>query len=210
MNPHKGLLTIVTGPSAVGKGAICRSLLQQIPHVRFSVSLTTRPARPGEIDGIEYTFVSREEFLRRVSAGELLEWAEVYGNLYGTPRSGVEAALDRGEDIILDIDIHGAAAVRAAYADSLSVFVIPPDIAELARRMRGRGTETEASVNRRLGEVPHWLEQGLAYDYVIVNDVLERAAGELVAILTAGKCRTSRRGGQQIRNLLERGNVEWR
>lgn len=210
MDPQKGLLTIVTGPSAVGKGAICRALLKRQPQVRFSVSLTTRPARPGEANGVEYIFVSHEEFQRQAAAGELLEWAEVYGRWYGTPRSGVEQAIGRGQDIILDIDIQGAAKVRSLYPDALSVFVIPPTIEELGSRMRRRGTESEDGVRRRLGEVPAWLQQGLTYDYVVLNDDLGAAVTDLEAILKAEKCRTSRRGGAQIQSLLTKGRAVWR
>lgn len=208
MQSGRGLLIIVTGPSAVGKGAICRALLRRDAGVRFSVSMTTRPPRPGERDGVEYFFVSREEFERRVQAGDLLEWAEVYGNYYGTPRKPVEEALARGEDIILDIDIAGATAVRRQYPDALSVFVLPPSMAELEVRMRRRASETEEAIRRRLAEAPRWIAQGLEYDYVLVNDDLEHAVSQLRAIIVAEKCRVGRRGRELIRTLLEKGVID--
>ncbi|MFO7173741.1 MAG: guanylate kinase [Bacillota bacterium] len=208
MQRSRGLLVIVTGPSAVGKGAICRALLERTPGVRFSVSMTTRPPRPGERHGVEYYFVTREEFEREIQRGGLLEWAEVYGNYYGTPRRPVEEALERGEDIILDIDLVGANTVKAKYPDAVSVFVIPPSMAELHARIRKRGSESEEAVQRRLQEAPRWVEQGLTYQYVVVNDDLDKAVAQLQAILIAEKCRTSRQGGQLIRRLLERGSIE--
>lgn len=204
---YPGLLVVLTGPSAVGKGAICRALLQQWPQARFSVSLTTRPARPGEVDGVEYFFVSHDEFRRRVEAGELLEFAEVYGQYYGTPRSYVEEMIARGEDVILDIDIIGARQVREHFPQGVFVFVIPPSVEELKKRIEKRGTESEVAIRRRLAEVPEWLNQGLTYDYTVVNDDLTEAIEELKAIIIAERCRVSRRGGALIRQLLEKGVV---
>lgn len=208
MQAGRGLLIIVTGPSAVGKGAICRALLRHDSGVRFSVSMTTRPPRPGERDGVEYFFVTREEFERRVQAGDLLEWAEVYGNYYGTPRRPVEQALARGQDIILDIDIAGATAVRRRYPDALSVFVLPPSMEELEARMRRRASETEEAIRRRLAEAPRWIAQGLEYDYILVNDDLEQAVSQLRAIIVAERCRVVRRGRELIRTLLEKGVID--
>lgn len=204
----KGLLVVVTGPSAVGKGTICRALLAEASDVRFSVSCTTRPARPGEVDGVEYFFVTREEFRRKVDQGELLEYAEVYGNYYGTPRAYVETVTDEGQDIILDIDRVGARAVREAYPGAVSVFVIPPSMAALAQRIAARGTETPESVQRRLTEAPRWIEEGLQYDYAIVNDQLSTAVRQLRAIIDAEKSRVVRRGGALIRRLLEKGVLD--
>ncbi|MBP2020083.1 guanylate kinase [Symbiobacterium terraclitae] len=203
-NP-RGLLIVVTGPSAVGKGTICRALLAGNPDIRFSVSCTTRPKRPGEVDGVEYYFISREEFQRRIAAGEFLEWAEVYGNYYGTPRSYVEEVTARGQDVILDIDRVGARAVREHYPDAVSVFVLPPSLEALRQRIAARGTETPEAVARRLAEAPEWIREGLTYDYVIVNDDLNRAVAELRAIITAEKARTARGGALLIQTLLEKG-----
>lgn len=204
----KGLLVVVTGPSAVGKGTICRALLAEDLDVRFSVSCTTRPARTGEEDGVEYFFVTHEEFRRKVEQNELLEYAEVYGNYYGTPRAYVERITDEGQDIILDIDRVGARAVREAYAGAVSVFVIPPSMEALSQRIAARGTETPESVQRRLTEAPRWIEEGLQYDYAIVNDSLSTAVRQLRAIIEAEKSRVVRRGGALIRRLLEKGVLD--
>lgn len=204
----KGLLIVVTGPSAVGKGTICRALLAEAPHIRFSVSCTTRPIRPGEEHGVEYFFLSREEFQAKIEAGELLEWAEVYGNYYGTPRTYVEEITDQGQDIILDIDRVGAKAVRERYPGAVSVFVVPPSMEALRQRIAARGTESEEAVQRRLAEAPEWIREGLTYDYVIVNDELTRAVSELKAIVVAEKARTVRGGAALIQTLLDKGALE--
>lgn len=203
-----GILVVVTGPSAVGKGAIVKALLDRSPEVRFSVSMTTRARRPGETNGVEYWFVSREEFQEKIARGEMLEWAEVYGNYYGTPRAPVDAALALGLAFILDIDLVGATTVRQVYPDAVSVFVVPPSLAELEARIRKRGSESEEAVQRRLAEAPRWIAQGLTYDYVLVNDDLGAAVDRLRSIITAEQCRTSRRGGHLIRRLLEKGELE--
>lgn len=204
----KGLLLVVTGPSAVGKGTICRTLLKETPDVRFSVSCTTRPARPGETDGVEYFFLTHEEFRRRIAAGELLEWAEVYGNYYGTPRQYVDEITDAGMDVILDIDMVGARAVREQYPGAVSIFVIPPSMEALRQRIMGRGTETPEAVQRRLDEAPKWIREGLTYDYVIINDSLEKAVAHLRSVIMAEKSRTVRQGGALIQRLLEKGELD--
>jgi guanylate kinase len=201
----KGLLIVVTGPSAVGKGTICRALLQVEPSVRFSVSCTTRKARQGEVNGVEYFFVTHEEFHRKVEHDELLEHAEVYGNFYGTPRAYVDEMTDAGNDIILDIDMVGARSVREQYPGAVSVFVIPPSMATLSDRISSRGTESAEAVSRRLAEAPRWVQEGLHYDYVIVNDDLKRAVTQLQGIIQSEKCRTVRQGGALIRRLIEKG-----
>lgn len=204
----KGLLIVVTGPSAVGKGTICRALLAEAPHIRFSVSCTTRPIRPGETDGVEYFFLTREEFQQKIEANELLEWAEVYGNYYGTPLASVEEVTDQGHDMILDIDRIGAKAVRERYPGAVSVFVIPPSMEALAARIAARGTESPEAVQRRLAEAPEWIREGLTYDYVIVNDDLSRAVQQLKAVVMAEKARTVRGGAALIQTLLEKGALE--
>lgn len=203
-----GLLVVVTGPSAVGKGAIVKALLDRAPEVRFSVSMTTRPMRPGETNGVEYWFVSKTEFREKIERGEMLEWAEVYGNnYYGTPRAPVEAALVKGYAFILDIDLNGANNVRTAFPDAVTVFVLPPSMQELKTRMGKRGSESEEAVQRRLTEAPLWIEQGLTYDYVLVNDDLGRCVEQLHSIITAEQCRTRRRG-DLIRRLLAKGELD--
>ena len=204
----KGLLIVITGPSAVGKGTIVRALLRQMQDIRFSVSVTTRPPRPGEVDGVEYFFASHEEFDNLVVTDQLLEWAQVYDNRYGTPREQVEKATAAGHDIILDIDINGARQVREKFPEGVFVFVLPPSLGELEARIRRRGTEDEAAIQRRLAAVPGWLQEGLTYEYVLVNDRLETAVEQLRAMIIAEKCRTDRQGGDLIRRLLEKGEID--
>ncbi|MBE3581010.1 MAG: guanylate kinase [Thermoanaerobacteraceae bacterium] len=188
----RGLLLVLSGPSGAGKGTVCRVLRQRLPHVGYSVSATTRPPRPGEKDGENYFFLKREEFLALLEEGAFLEWAEVYGNLYGTPRRPVEEALAGGQDIILEIDTQGAAQVKKHYPDGVFIFVIPPTFKELEERIRRRGTETPEVIATRLGWVENELQQMDLYDYVVVNDVVESAVAKIEAIITAEKCRTAR------------------
>jgi guanylate kinase len=204
----KGLLIVVTGPSAVGKGTICQALRQETPNLHFSVSCTTRAMRPGEADGREYFFVSEAEFQRRIEAGELLEWAKVYANFYGTPRQYVDEMIEAGHDMILDIDMQGARRVRDMYPGSVFVFVVPPSLEALQQRIRARGTESEEAVQLRLQQAPKWIEEGLQYDYIIVNDDLSTAVRHLRTIIEAEKSRTTRQGGALIRQLLEKGVLE--
>lgn len=205
---QKGILVVITGPSAVGKSAIVGELVRRRPDIRYSVSCTTRSPRPGETDGVEYFFVTREEFERKVQSGQLLEWAEVYGNYYGTPRDYVEVTLAGGQNVILDIDINGAIQVREKYPDAVSVFVVPPSVAELRARIMKRAADSSESVERRLAQVPKWLEHGLTYDYVLVNDDMARAVEQLEAIVIAERCRTTRHGKALISALLEKGELE--
>jgi guanylate kinase len=202
-----GVLLVITGPSAVGKSAIVGELVRNRPHIRYSISCTTRSPRLGETDGVEYFFVTREEFERKAQTGQLLEWAEVYGNYYGTPRDYVEAMLANGQNVILDIDINGAVQVREKYPEAVSIFVIPPTVSELRNRIMRRAADSAESVERRLAQVPRWLEQGLTYDYVLVNDDLARAVEQLGAIVIAERCRTASYGKALISALLEKGEL---
>ncbi|MDN5293558.1 MAG: guanylate kinase [Eubacteriales bacterium] len=188
----EGLLIVVSGPSAAGKGTVCRELLNCQPDLVFSVSATTRPPRPGEVDGKNYYFISREEFERMVAAGEMLEWAEVYGNFYGTPRKAVVEWLDQGRDVLLEIDIQGARQVRRQFPRGVFIFLMPPSLAELERRIRERGTETEEAVQRRLASAAAEIAACREYDYVVVNDRVEDAVAKIRAIITAEKCRVER------------------
>ncbi|MCG0276941.1 MAG: guanylate kinase [Thermanaeromonas sp.] len=188
----RGLLLVISGPSGAGKGTICRALRAKIPQIGYSISATTRPPRPGEEDGESYFFVDREKFLKMVKEGAFLEWAEVYGELYGTPRKPVEEALARGQDIILEIDTQGAAQVKRCYPEGVFIFVIPPSYAELERRIKGRGTESPAAISDRLAWVKKEMDQLDLYDYVVVNDRVEDAVAKIEAIIIAEKCRTRR------------------
>jgi len=176
-------LTVLSGPSGVGKGTVVARVRQLFPHVWVSVSATTRARRPGETDGVEYFFVDRAEFLRMADTGELLEYAEYAGNLYGTPRAAVEAQLAAGRPALLEIELQGARQVRASFPDAYLVFLAPPSEAELRRRLAGRGTEQDADVALRLERARVELAAEAEFDAVVVNDDVSRAAAELVALI---------------------------
>ncbi len=180
-----GLLIVISGPSGVGKDTILRRLFQLAPELKYSVSYTTRPPRPGEIDGQSYTFVTEDEFKRLIDAKEFLEWAQVYDHYYGTSRKRVEDALARGEDIILKIDVQGAAFVKKRKPDALFIFITPPSTDELLQRLTGRNTESPAALERRQREA--LVELGLAKDYehVVCNRDVEESAREILAMIAA-------------------------
>jgi guanylate kinase len=191
---RRGLLLILSSPSGAGKSTLARKLMAWDPTMKFSVSATTRPPRPGEAEGREYYFRSREAFLAMADRGEMLEHAEVFGNLYGSPRAPVEVAMAEGRDTVFDIDWQGGQQIRnsALGQDTVSVFVLPPSIAELEARLRTRGQDSDAVIASRMAksrdEISHWAE----YDYVLVNRDLEIAFAELVTIVTAERQRRDR------------------
>jgi guanylate kinase len=190
--PKRGRLYVIAAPSGAGKTSLLHALMRRRPGVGFSVSCTTRKARAGEEDGKDYHFIERAEFERLVGAGELIEHASVFGNLYGTRRSVVEAALASGRDLILEIDWQGARQVRERLPDAIQIFILPPSRAELEARLRKRGSDSEEAIARRLGEsvqeMSHWNE----FDYVIVNRDFDQALGELEAVFE-GRGEASRR-----------------
>ena len=178
MSP-RGLLVVVAGPSGVGKGSVHGRLRQSLPDVTLSVSATTRSPRPGELDGADYHFVDRGTFEAMAADGRLLEWAEYAGNLYGTPRAPVEEAIAEGRVVLLEIEVQGALQVKERVPDALLVFLVPPSVEELERRLAGRGTEDAATVARRLGVAQRELAAKDAFDHVVVNDDLERCVAEV-------------------------------
>ena len=183
-----GTLFVLAGPSGVGKGTIVRELVSRDPEgLSLSVSVTTRAPRPGEVDGVDYFFVDDDAFDRMIRAGELLEWAEIVGHRSGTPRGFVDDRLAAGRDVVLEIDVVGASQIRDRVPGSVLLFVEPPSMEELERRLRGRGTETEDRIRLRL-ETAEWeLEQREWFDHVIVNDDLERASSQVAAIIAASR-----------------------
>jgi len=194
---RRGLLLILSSPSGAGKSTLARRLLAADPSIRFSVSATTRTARPGEVDGADYHFESRASFEAMMARGEMLEHAEVFGNLYGSPRAPVEAALAAGVDTLFDIDWQGGQQIVASALgrDAVSVFILPPSIAELDRRLHARGQDSDAVIASRMArsrdEISHWAE----YDYVLVNRDLEMTFARLQAILVAERLRRDRQPG---------------
>ncbi len=178
----KGRLFVVAGPSGAGKGTLIAELRRRHPGIWLSVSATTRKPRAGEKDGEQYYFLSEEDFREKASRGEFLEWAEVHGNLYGTPRARVEEELERGRDVVLEIDVQGARQVRSRQPQAVSIFILPPSMQVLEERLRLRGTEEEDELRRRLRKAEEECGEGREYSYVVVNDELDRAARELCAI----------------------------
>jgi guanylate kinase len=194
-SPRRGLLLIVSSPSGAGKTSLCRRLMADHPGLELSVSVTTRPPRPGEVDGREYHFVTPEAFQDLVAQDQLLEWAEVHGNRYGSPRAPVEAALASGRDVLFDIDWQGArdVAIKAG-RDVVRVFVLPPSIQELRRRLYARAQDKADVIERRVekakSEIEHWGD----YDYVIVNEDFDRSYADLAHIYHAERTRKDRNG----------------
>ncbi|MAQ37211.1 MULTISPECIES: guanylate kinase [Thioclava] len=194
---RRGLLIILSSPSGAGKSTLAKRLMNWDPTLRFSVSATTRDPRPGESDGVEYFFKSRAEFEKMVDQGDMLEHAEVFGNFYGTPKSPVEAAMGEGRDTLFDVDWQGGQQIRNSSLgkDVVSIFILPPSIAALEERLRSRAQDSDAVINGRmeksLAEISHWSE----YDYVLVNDDLDRAEEQLRTILTAERSRRDRQTG---------------
>ena len=179
-----GRLLVLSGPSGVGKSSVVSYLQDHHPEVVFSVSVTTRPPRPGEIDGVHYRFIARAEFERMVSAGELLEWAEFSGNLYGTPVAPVREHLDAGRDVILEIELQGARQVRASAPEALQVFLAPPSWEVLVDRLQGRGTEDPEVIAERLRTARVEMAAEGEFDRSVVNEAVPVAAEEIVALLT--------------------------
>jgi guanylate kinase len=184
MTNTRGKLIIISGPSGVGKSTITRLLAERLPETYLSISVTTRPQAPSEQNGREYWFVSREQFHQRIEEGSLLEYAEVFGHLYGTPRDKTEDALNAGKTVILEIDVQGARQVKAIYPQATMIFILPPTDKTLAERISHRGRESGAVVARRLGGASGEIAAAWQYyDHMVVNDDLEQAVGEIVQII---------------------------
>jgi guanylate kinase len=189
---NNALVIIISAPSGTGKTSICRHIFREFPDIRFSVSYTTRRPRPGEVDGRDYHFVTEAAFKEKMQKGEFAEWAENYGNLYGTSRQVIEEIRSRGEDLILDVEPRGARALKELYPDGVFVFVLPPDLAELKKRLQKRGAEDDETRKRRFQKAKDEIREVFWYDYIIVNDRLESAVERLRAVYLAEKCRRER------------------
>ncbi|RMF44247.1 MAG: guanylate kinase [Deltaproteobacteria bacterium] len=187
-----GFLLVVSAPSGAGKTTLCRYLIDIFPEIRQSVSFTTREIRPGEIEGRDYHFIGAERFQQMVDAGDFAEWAEVHGNRYGTSRHVLAESLQAGEDILLDIDCQGAAQLKRTVDSAVFVFILPPSLAELEKRLRGRGTDSEEVIERRLVNARREIVEAHWYDYLVVNADIEQAAEQLKSIVLAERCRAAR------------------
>lgn len=193
MTHRRGLLVVIAGPSGVGKGTVHTRVRAALPDSMLSISVTTRPPRPGELDGVHYHFVDRDEFERLVEAGELLEWAEYAGNLYGTPLRPAREAIAHGQVVVLDIELQGALQIKEQDPDALLVFLVPPSFSELERRLRDRGTEDDDAVARRLHRAEEELAEGDRFDVQVVNDDVDRCVAEVLAIIDAARRRPASR-----------------
>ena len=202
---RKGLLVVVSGPSGAGKGTICQALLEKTP-LAYAVSATTRKPRAGEVDGESYYFLSVEAFEEMIEKDELLEWAKVYDNYYGTPLKKVEEKLTAGEDILLEIDTQGAMKVREKFPEGVYIFILPPSLAELERRIRGRDTETEDVLQKRLAAAIDEIEAGKCYKYVVTNDEVDGAVESVCAILAAERRLVARNG--ELFDEIEKGRED--
>ncbi|MFR4996171.1 guanylate kinase [Clostridium paraputrificum] len=202
MAKNKGVLIVISGPSGAGKGTICKALLEKHKDIHLSVSATTRDPRQGEVHGVNYYFLNKEEFLKKVEEDDFLEWAEVYGNCYGTPKSNVKELLDSGKDVILEIDIQGALKVKENTEEGVFIFILPPSMEELKQRIINRGSETPESLMRRFNSAYQEINYISKYNYAVVNDTVENAVNKIENILTAEKCRVDRIQGT-ILNLEE-------
>jgi guanylate kinase len=190
---HPGLLLALSAPSGTGKTTLARRLVSEVKGAEFSVSVTTRERRGAERAGVDYHFVNERTFLKKIERGDLLEWAEVHGHFYGTPRGPAERVLTSGGVIVFDIDVQGGRSIQRLYPEAVLVFVLPPSLRELERRLRRRGTDGADTIRRRMLTARAEIEQGLAaYDYVVVNDEVDRALEQLRAILVAERCRRGR------------------
>ena len=199
----RGTLFVVSSPSGGGKGTIIRHVLDEVPNLSYSVSFTTRTPRPGEVNGREYFFISREVFDEMVAAGEFLEWACVHGNYYGTAKRQVADETAAGIDIVLEVDVQGAASVRQLLLDSVSIFILPPSYEVLKERLIARGTDTPEELAVRLRNAPDELRQYSAFDYVIINDEVDRAVAQLASIIYAERARCVRQENL-VREVIEK------
>ena len=187
-----GILIVLSGPSGTGKGTICRELLHNCPNLHYSISATTRAPRNGEVNGSNYWFIEQYKFREMINDNGFLEWAEVYGNYYGTPRASVLELLNSGKDVILEIDTQGAMQVKNKFPQGVFIYIVPPSLDELANRIHKRGTETIEAIKKRLGCVRSELSYVNNYNYIVVNDEVTKAVASIESIINAEKCHVSR------------------
>jgi len=195
---NKGLLIIVSAPSGTGKGAIIKKLIEKDSNIRYSISVTTRKPRNNEVNNVNYFFVTREEFEKMIINKELIEWDEYVGNYYGTPKSFIEETTNKGLDVILEITVEGALNVKELWADAVMIFLLPPSLAELRKRIIGRNTEDIDLINKRLEKAEHEMEYVKNYEYVVINDDLDVAVNEVLGIIKAERLKYNRN-----RNILK-------
>ncbi|UMZ73292.1 guanylate kinase [Natranaerofaba carboxydovora] len=203
-NGSNGLLIVLSGPSGVGKGTVRDELFRVNDNIIYSVSITTRQPRKGETDGKDYFFSSKNNFFKMIENNELLEWAEVYGNYYGTPRQFVEKNLENGKDVILELDIQGALQVQDSFPEGVFIFLLPPSISELKERIKRRGTEAKEDLDKRLGAAKEEIYIAREYHYVIVNKEVNSSASTINSIIQAEKCKFNRYGEELIKEVIKK------
>ena len=189
---RKGLLLVVSGPSGAGKGTICKALLNKNDQIKLSVSATTRKPRNGEVHGVNYFFIEKEEFTKMIESGEFLEYAQIYDNFYGTPKAAIIECLEKGQDVILEIEMQGARQIKEVYPEGVFIFVLPPSLEELKSRIVGRGTETQEEIEKRFSCAFEEINQIVNYDYFIVNEDIEKSVSDVEAIICAEKNKVTR------------------
>ncbi len=188
----QGLLIVLSGPSGAGKGTICKELLRRNSDINYSVSATTRPPRVGEENGVNYWFISHPQFQQMIDNDELLEWAEVYGNFYGTPCQHIAELINNGKDVVLEIDTHGATQIKKKFPQGVCIYIVPPSLDELAKRIHKRGTDSLENIKTRLSSANNELTYVHHYNYVVVNDEVECATQKVESIIIAEKCQVTR------------------
>ena len=203
MVKRKGLLLVVSGPSGAGKGTICKALLNKNDQIKLSVSATTRKPRTGEVDGINYFFIEKEKFTQMIEEGEFLEYAQIYDNFYGTPKAAIMECLEKGQDVILEIEMQGASQIKEVCPDGVFIFVLPPSLEELKNRIVGRGTETAEEIEKRFSCAFDEINKIVDYDYFIVNDDVEKSVKQVEGIILSEKNKVTRYKDSIIRKFKE-------
>lgn len=194
---RESLLFIVSAPSGAGKTSLCKEVVARVPDLQFSISYTTRPPRQNEKNGVDYQFVPLDQFRRMIDEGQLVEWTKIYGNFYGTSKTSVEEHRSKGADIVFDIDPVGARSIKEAYADSITIFVLPPSLSELKQRLFQRGTDDESGIKKRLDQARDEMEQSNWYRYRIVNDDFQNAVNQLKDIIVSERLKRERQTALQ-------------
>ena len=203
MVKRKGLLLVVSGPSGAGKGTICKALLNKNDQIKLSVSATTRKPRTGEVDGVNYFFIEKEKFTQMIEEGEFLEYAQIYDNFYGTPKAAIMECLEKGQDVILEIEMQGARQIKDVCPDGVFIFVLPPSLEELKNRIVGRGTETAEEIEKRFSCAFDEINRIVDYDYFIVNDDVEKSVKQVEGIILSEKNKVTRYKDSIIRKFKE-------
>jgi guanylate kinase len=187
MKMNKGGVFVVAGPSGSGKDTLFKELFKRKPEIKFSISSITRPMRVGEVEGEKYNFITREKFLNMLENDELLEYNEYIGNYYGTPKAPVIAAIEKGEDILIEVDVNGAKEICQKLPEAVTVFIMPPSYQELKRRLSGRGTETQDLIDKRMKEALNEIARATEFDYIVVNDDLQTAVDDIIEVISSSR-----------------------